>query len=103
MSHLQAVSTAVMAQKYCSRYTTGDTQTQQTLMCIDTTKKLVKNMIIMAVHSPLGGPHLRNKPTTENYVRFYTKLGIYQYGRERWLRSNLTSGLSSCTQVFELA
>ncbi len=34
---------------------------------------------------------------------FQAKLGIYQYGRERWLRSNLTSGLSLCTQVFELA
>ncbi len=51
------------------------------------------------------GPHLRNERMTENwaYGRFYAKLGIYQYGRERWLRSNLTSGLSSCTQVFELA
>ncbi len=51
------------------------------------------------------GPHFRNERTTENwaYGHFYTKLGIYQYGRERWLRSNLTSGLSSCTQVFELA
>ncbi|KAI2654805.1 hypothetical protein H4Q32_011597 [Labeo rohita] len=41
--------------------------------------------------------------TTENlaYGRFYAKLGIYQYGRERRLRSNLTSGLSSSTQVFE--
>ncbi len=49
------------------------------------------------------GPHLRNERTTEiwAYGRFYAKLGIYQYGRERWLRSNLTSGLSSCTQVFE--
>ncbi len=47
-----------------------------------------------------NGPHLRNERTTENwaYGRFYAKLGIYQYGRERWLRSNLTSGLSSCTQ-----
>ncbi len=43
-----------------------------------------------------SGPHLRNERTTEN--RFYAKLGIYQYGREWWLRSNLTSGLSSCTQ-----
>ncbi len=53
----------------------------------------------------INGPHLRNERTTENwaYGRFYAKLGIYQYGRERWLRSNLTSGLSSCTQVFELA
>ncbi len=51
------------------------------------------------------GPHLRNERTTEiwAYGRFYAKLGIYQYGRERWLRLNLTSGLSSCTQVFELA
>ncbi len=51
------------------------------------------------------GPHLRNERTTEiwAYGRFYAKLGIYQYGRERWLRSNLTSGLSSCTQVFESA
>ncbi len=53
----------------------------------------------------LIGPHLRNERTTEiwAYGRFYAKLGIYQYGRERWLRSNLTSGLSSCTQVFESA
>ncbi len=29
------------------------------------------------------------------------KIGIYQYRRERWLQSNLMSGLSSCTQVFE--
>ncbi len=52
-----------------------------------------------------NGPHLRNERTTEiwAYGRFYAKLGIYQYGRERWLRLNLTSGLSSCTQVFELA
>ncbi len=52
-----------------------------------------------------SGPHLRNERTTEiwAYGRFYAKLGIYQYGRERWLRSNLTSGLSSCTQVFESA
>ncbi len=56
----------------------------------------------LARHS---GPHLRNERTTEiwAYGRFCAKLGIYQYGRERWLRSNLTSGLSSCTQVFELA
>ncbi len=49
-----------------------------------------------------NGPHLRNERTTEiwAYGRFYAKLGIYQYGSERWLRSNLTSGLSSCTQVF---
>ncbi len=35
------------------------------------------------------GPHLRNERTTEiwAYGRFYAKLGIYQYGRERWLRS----------------
>ncbi len=39
--------------------------------------------------------------TTENwaYGRFYAKLGIYQYGRERWLRSNLTSGLSRVCKV----
>ncbi len=51
------------------------------------------------------GPHLRNKRTTEIWAsgRFYAKLGMYLYGRERWLRANLTSGLSSCTQVFELA
>ncbi len=49
-----------------------------------------------------NGPHLRNECTTEKwaYGRFNAKLGIYQYGREQWLRSNLTSGLSSCTQVF---
>ncbi len=54
---------------------------------------------------PHIGPHLRNERMTENwaYGRLYAKLGIYQYGRERWLRSNITSGLSSCTQVFELA
>ncbi len=48
------------------------------------------------------GPHLRNERTTEKcaYGRFNAKLGIYQYGRERWLHSNLTFGLSSCTQVF---
>ncbi len=32
----------------------------------------------------------------------FWNIGFYQYGCERWLRSNLTSGLSSCTQVFEL-
>ncbi len=34
-----------------------------------------------------SGPHLRNERTTENwaYGRFYAKLGIYQYGHERWL------------------
>ncbi len=59
----------------------------------------------MTCCSKHSGPHLRNERTTENwaYGRFYAKLGIYQYGRERWLRSNLTSGLSSCTQVFESA
>ncbi len=50
------------------------------------------------------GPHLQKERTTENwaYGRLYAKLGIYQYGLERWQQSNLTLGLSSCTQV-ELA
>ena len=42
---------------------------------------------------------------TENwaYGHFHAKFGIYQFGRERRLRSNLTSSLRSCTQVFESA
>lgn len=61
--------------------------------------------LFLCSHLRQNGHHLQNEHLTENWVydRFYAKLEIYQYGRERWLRSNLTSGLSSCTQVFELA
>ncbi len=42
-----------------------------------------------------------NGHTTENWThgRFYAKLGVYQCGHEWWLRSNLTSGLSSSTHI----
>ena len=46
------------------------------------------------------GPHLQNERTTENwaYGHSHAKFGIYQFGRERRLRSNLMSSLSSCKQ-----
>ena len=47
------------------------------------------------------GPHLSNERTAEKsaYDHFHANFGIYQFGRERKLRSNLMSGLSSCTQI----
>lgn len=60
---------------------------------------------ILNIATSQNGPHLWNGLMTENwaYGRFHSKLGIYQCGHEWWLRSNLASGLSSCTQVFKLA
>ncbi len=52
-------------------------------------------MIIMAVHSPLGGPHLRNEPTTENYgvstqnlefINMDVSGGYGQISRQVWAR-----------------
>ena len=47
------------------------------------------------------GPHLSNKLMAEKraYDHFHANFGIYQFGRERKLRSDLTSCLSSCTQI----
>ena len=47
------------------------------------------------------GPHLSNESMAENraYDHFHASFDIYQFGCEQTLRSDLTSGLSLCTQI----
>ena len=48
------------------------------------------------------GPHLSNERSAEKRAydhQTYANFSIDQFGRERELRSNLTSGLRSCTQI----
>ena len=46
------------------------------------------------------GPHLHTDLCVMSvYDHFHADFGIYQFGRERTLRSDLTSALSSCTQI----
>ncbi len=58
-------------------------------------------MVLKGLNSPKIpkehiGPHLRNERMTEKwaYSCFNAKLGIYQYGRERWLYAQIFFSLN---------
>lgn len=56
---------------------------------------------LLGLEDTHNGPHLSFERTAENcaYDHFHAKFGIYQFGCEWKLRSDLTSGLSSCKQI----